>query len=102
MCRRRLRKKLATYKGLDKAPAGYGVPPGSADLTLKIKDVDPRHVPKGLMLADSGNELVAEAEEECDRPHLNTHQGLALADSEGRRAAKQDEDRKKPHLKVKV
>ena len=68
----RLRKKLAVYKGSDGAPANFGVPPGCADLTLKIKDVDPRHVPRGL--ADSDNALSAEP----------------------------DEDRKKPHLKVKV
>ena len=48
------------------------MPPGSADLTLKVKDVDPQHIPEGL------------------------------ADSNGDVSAKSDEDRKKPHLKIKV
>ena len=68
----RLRKKLAVYKGCDGTLANLGVPPGSADLTLKVKDVDPRHVPKGL------------------------------ADSDDAPSAEPDEDRKAPHLRIKV
>ena len=71
-CNCRLRKKLATYEDLQGAPGSLGVPPGSADLTLKIKDVDPRHIPEGL------------------------------ADSDSDPSAEPNEDRKKPHLKIKV
>ena len=102
MCRCRLREKLATYKGSNGVPGHYGVPPGSADLTLKIKDVNPWHIPEGLMLADSDYEFMATATSESNRPHLYTPQGFALARSEGGRSAEPDEDRKKPHLKVKV
>lgn len=48
------------------------MPPGSADLTLKIKDVDPHHLPKGL----------ASMEDEPDAELVGVE--------------------KKPHLKVKV
>jgi hypothetical protein len=42
---------VIAYHSSDGIPDGddeIGVPPGSADLTLKIKDVDPHHFPKGL------------------------------------------------------
>jgi hypothetical protein len=44
------------------------VPPGSADLTLKIKDVDPQHLPKGLasMEDEPGAKLIGVEK----KPHL--------------------------------
>lgn len=63
---------MATYRGSGNGPGAVGVPPGSADLTLKLKDVDPQHIPKGLVLTE---------DEAC---------------------TKHDENHKKPHLKIKV
>ena len=44
------------------------MPPGSADLTLKIKDVDPHHLPKGLasMEDEPGAKLIGVEK----KPHL--------------------------------
>ena len=51
----RLRKKLAEFRaseGFATLSGALSVPPGSADLTLKVKDIDPRHIPKGLASAE--------------------------------------------------
>ena len=74
MCR--LRHKLAFYSGSGAAQnssGALGVRPGRADLTLKLKDVDPQNMPTGLGLIESepDPELLGADNE----PHLKTKVG---------------------------
>ena len=74
----RLREKLAEYRaseGSADLSGAVSVPPGSADLTLKVKDIDPRNIPEGLASAEDhahpAGELFTEQLETGKRPHLN-------------------------------
>ena len=71
------------YKGFDRASGAsmpnLGVPPGSADLTLKIKDVNPEHIPRELALADSACKLGAESYGDHKKPRLKVKVGDSMA-----------------------
>lgn len=60
---------MVTYRGSGNGPGAVDVPPGSADLTLKLKDVDPQHVPRGLV--STKDESSTKHDENHKKPHLN-------------------------------